>query len=417
MRNIRLVIKHEILTTLSKRSYWLTTILLPLAMLAFTLLPQFIAKRAVEENSLETLLAPQQVEAIGYVDQAGIIDRLPPSLPAGLLAAFPDEASAQAALAAGQVDRYYVITADFLESGDLIMVDRILSVIAGESRARLMEFVINYNLVGDENLAMLLLDPTPQVASQPLAAQGSTGPGADSLLGYMVPFAVMFILFFTITMSAGYMLQSVAAEKENRTAEVLLLSLRPVELMMGKVLGLGAVALLQIGIWLGVGLLLLNRGPSLVAATGSVTLPAGFVVWAVLYFVLGYLLYSSALGALGALAPGVREGSQFTFFFLLPLMVPLWLNTAFIQSPNGTLATVLSLFPLTAPTSMVTRLASGTVPGWQPLVGLAILAATTYLFVLLAARFFRADTLLSQASLDWRRIVTVMRSGGHTARP
>jgi ABC-2 type transport system permease protein len=91
------------------------------------------------------------------------------------------------------------------------------------------------------------------------------------------------------------------------------------------------------------------------------------------------------------------------------LLIPLWLNSVFTQTPNGGLATFLSLFPLTAPTSMVTRLVTGGVPPWQPVVGLLVLAATTYLFVLLSARLFRADTLLSSASLQWRRIIKELR--------
>ncbi len=71
--------------------------------------------------------------------------------------------------------------------------------------------------------------------------------------------------------------------------------------------------------------------------------------------------------------------------------------------------TALSLFPLTAPTAMVTRLSTGAVPPWQPIVALAGLVITAYLFVLLASRFFRADTLLSSASLDWRRVAMELR--------
>jgi ABC-2 type transport system permease protein len=89
---------------------------------------------------------------------------------------------------------------------------------------------------------------------------------------------------------------------------------------------------------------------------------------------------------------------------LFPLMIPLWLNSALTQSPHGALATFLSLFPLTAPPSMMTRLSTGAVPAWQPLVGIVLLAGTTYLVVLLAARFFRADTLLSSAAVDFKRL-------------
>jgi ABC-2 type transport system permease protein len=80
-----------------------------------------------------------------------------------------------------------------------------------------------------------------------------------------------------------------------------------------------------------------------------------------------------------------------------------------IEQPHGNLATTLSLFPLTAPVAMITRLVAGGIPLWQPVAGLVGLAVTAYLFVLLAARLFRADTLLSHASLNWQRLVKELR--------
>jgi ABC-2 type transport system permease protein len=179
--------------------------------------------------------------------------------------------------------------------------------------------------------------------------------------------------------------------------------------MLGKIVGLGAVALLQLAIWAGGGLLLLGRGDQLLG-TASFLPPPGFVAWLALYFLFGYATYASAMGALGVLAPTAREGAQFTFLVLLPLMLPLWLNNVFMQEPNGDLATFLSLFPLTAPLAMVTRLAAGGVPLWQPIVGVLALAATAYGFVLLSARLFRADTLLSNAGLSWKRVVKELKN-------
>jgi ABC-2 type transport system permease protein len=167
---------------------------------------------------------------------------------------------------------------------------------------------------------------------------------------------------------------------------------------------LGAVALFQMAVWMGGGLLLLGGGLAFASVAFGYSLSLGFFAWAVCFFLLGYLLYASMLGALGALAPNMREGSQFTFVLLVPLMIPLWLNSVFLNAPHSVLATVLSLFPLSAPTSMMTRLAAGNVPAWQPIVSLLGLAVTTYLFVALAARFFRADSLLSSASLSWGRL-------------
>jgi ABC-2 type transport system permease protein len=162
-------------------------------------------------------------------------------------------------------------------------------------------------------------------------------------------------------------------------------------------------------IWMGGGQVLLAGGA--LAAVGAATgvLNVGFFLWAVVFFLFGYVVYAAALGALGALAPNMREGSQFTFVLLLPLLIPLWLNNVFTMNPHGLPATIMSLFPLTAPTAMTTRLATGNVPLWQPIVAIVLLIATAYLFVLLAARFFRADTLLSGASISWGRILSQLR--------
>jgi len=138
-------------------------------------------------------------------------------------------------------------------------------------------------------------------------------------------------------------------------------------------------------------------------------LPQGFFVWALLYFVLGYFLYASVLGALGALAPSTREGAQFTFLVLLPLFIPLMLNSVLIESPNSGLTIFLSLFPLTSPVTMIARLAASNVPIEQLLLGLALLAITTYGIIVYAARFFRADTLLSFSALNLKRIVQEIR--------
>jgi ABC-2 type transport system permease protein len=207
-------------------------------------------------------------------------------------------------------------------------------------------------------------------------------------------------------MTGSFMLQSVSKEKESRTIEVLLLSMRPRDLMLGKILGLCVVALLQILAWGGV---MLVFGGISVGGLSALGLPDGFFVWALLYFVLGYLLYASLLGALGALAPSMREGAQFTFLIMLPLFVPLMLSSAMIESPNGTLTVFLSLFPLTSPVTMITRLATGHVPIEQLLLGLVFLAITTYGIIIFAARFFRADTLLSFSALNFKRLVQEIR--------
>jgi len=422
MRNILLVIKHEIVTMLGKPSFWLMTFLFPAAIIALSIGTQALGQSSLAEGGGNPIVdAMGNRTDIGYVDESGVIQKLPDRIEyEGMgdslfvigpdsLRRFPDEAAAQAALEAGDVRQYYIVPEDFLKTGNLIMVDKNFSLFTSLDSSSLFEQVINFNLTGgDAQRGRAVSNPTPNIDTRRLAPQKLKADD-DSMEAYFVPFGALFIFFFVLTMTGGLMLQSVAKEKESRTVEVLLVSLRPRELMLGKITGLGLIALLQIVLWSAGGLLVLGQGQSITA--GLEQLPDGFIGWAILYFVLGYLLYASILGALGALAPTAREGTQFTFIAMLPLMIPLWLSNTFIQTPNDGLSVVLSLFPLTAPTSMITRLAaSATIPTWQPIAGLIGLAITTYLFVLLAARFFRADTLLSGESIKLRRIIQHMRS-------
>ncbi|MDY6876112.1 MAG: ABC transporter permease [Chloroflexota bacterium] len=400
MRNIWLVIKHEILSTLGKPSFWLMTFLFPLLIVGLQVGSQVLGQNAMKE---ETSNITPANEPVGYVDQAGLIQTLPDHVPPELLVAFSDEDTAHAALEAGDISGYYMIPADFFASGDLILVNRDYNPFKSMISSDMIRHIVNTNLVGDETLARLIVNPTSQVKNVPLAPQGGTD--TNNPMAFIVPYATLFIFFLVITMNSGFMLQSVAKEKENRIIEVLLVSLQPREMMLGKVVGLGAVALLQMALWASVGLLALGR----IEAAAAFSLPPGFLVWALFYFLLGYLLYSSLMGALGALAPTMREGQQLTFVVLLPLMIPLWLMNAFIQTPNGLLPTILSLFPLTAPVSMMTRLVATGVPVWQPIIGLILLAATTYLVVVVTARLFRAQTLLSGTTLTPRHIWKTLR--------
>ena len=413
MSNVFLIIKHEISTTLRKRSFWLTTFLLPAFILALSLGSQALAQSSMATGGSNPLLGGilSAGKPIGYVDLAGVIEQIPeppesnnPLQAAGPLQKYPTEAMAQAALNSKEIIKYYIVPADFIQSGDLTVVDSNFSVFNSLENNGYFEYVLRLNLVKDANLAEMLDDPTAKVKTQALAPAGGQDDNGFEALG--VPFAVLMIFYLVITMTGGFMLQSVSKEKENRTIEVLLLSLRPRDLMLGKILGLGVIALLQITMWGGA--MLLFGGVSL-NGLSSLGLPDGFFFWALLYFVLGYLLYASLLGALGALAPSMREGTQFTFLVLSPLFIPLMLNSVLIQAPNGSLTVFLSLFPLTSPVTMITRLASGPVPIEQLVLGLVILAITTYGIIAYSARFFRADTLLSFNALNFKRLLQEMR--------
>jgi len=416
MRNVGLVIKHEILATIGKPSFWITAFAIPLIAFAITFGSQFLTAGLAGDAGtpgggiVAFLLGGGAAEhkPLGYVDQAGIIAQIPDDLADTALREYPDVTSAAAGLDAGEIDQYTIIPADVLETGEMELIQGEFSPFSSMGNDNPFQYILNYNLTGSADVASLLAHPLPSVVAERMVTDTEAdATPVDPAAHYVVPMLMLFVFFFVITMSSGFMLRSVSKEKTNRVVEVLLLSLRPRDLMLGKMLGLGVVALLQMAIWLGGSLLTLGGGVPILglgATALASLLPSGFLIWAILYFVLGYLIYSAALAALGALAPTMREGSQFTFVVLLPLMLPMWLNTSFLQAPRGALVTFLSMFPLTAPVSMMARMVATPVPLWQVLVSLLLLAMTAYGFVLLSARFFRSDTLLSNAPLNMARL-------------
>jgi ABC-2 type transport system permease protein len=406
---------------LKRPSFWVMTFLMPALLLGL----QIYSAIQDSDLDLESADADKTEETsttdmpvIGLVDEAGIIAEMPAEFPPDLFLPYADEATARAALEADEIEQYVHISADYVATGDVTVYDKDFRILAsGENMGAafhsanewMLAYLINLNLTGDAQLVSVLRDPVPaayaerHVINPPVETDESV-----RALGEVVARVMPYMFYFIMLVGSSYLLRSVAAEKENRTVEVLLLSLHPRQLMMGKILGLSAVTLLQLGIWLGGGMLILNRGAVLLDVSGF-TFPAGFIVWAILFLALGFLLFASVMAAAGAIAPTAREGNQVAWLLIIPLMPTLMFSQLFVEEPNNPLTLVLSLFPFSAPSAMLTRLAVGEVPLWQIIVSLAGLALTTYLMVVLAGRFFRAGNLLSDASFNWRRLATGWR--------
>jgi ABC-2 type transport system permease protein len=419
MRTTWLVMKHAIATTLRKRSFWLFTFLMPAFLLAFNTY-YFLRDAGVtlgdSEQAAEEAPAPE-IPAIGLVDDAGIVEQLPEAVPAGMFQLIADRETALADLESGALDQVVYIPSDYVNSGDVtiytrnfqITSDQNGGVATGSAQAWLLPYILTLNLVDEPALANAVFNPTPGNAIQfhPMTSPAPDA-GSNLALARIIASVTPYVYYFVLVISAGYMMQSVTAEKENRVVEVLLTSAEPRQIMVGKILGMSVVVLLQISVWLGAAAVGLNRLTQTLDLS-SYSLPPGFLIWSLLFLVLGYLLYASVMAAAGAIAPSAREAGQVTWLLILPLLPTLMFGVEFAEDPHGTLALALSLFPFSAPSAMVTRLAVADIPLWQVLLSLALLAGTAYLFVSLSARFFRADNLLSDAAFNWKRLLTGWR--------
>ncbi len=409
MRKLYLVARYEFTTAIRRPSFWLATLFFPLLVIALSLGPQLLGQKAMEERSVHNILDTTSTPITnlftlpsGYVDHAELIHNLPPSLPPGWFIRYTTESEAQSALIAGTIGRYYIISPDYLEEGEITMVTPSSDPMVLSNARTIFTFVINYNLLHDEARVARLFHPLAQVKIESLSARKIVDESNPQ--SYALPMGVMILLLMLISMSSGFVLNSVVKEKEDRTAELMLLRLSPRSLIMGKIIGLGGVASLQMFIWLG-GMTIAGRNAALWERLHHLRSDPTLLKWTALYFILGYILYAAEMAVIGTLAPSRRESGSVTFFVLLPVIAPAWFSTPILERPDGVIALLFSLFPPSVPVVMPMRMTLTTVPMWQRLVAAAGLTLTAWLLVTLSGRFFRADTLLSRQSFNWRRLM------------
>ncbi len=392
MKKTMLVMKNEVIVTITRRSFLLTALGVPL--LSFIILSVVTLLNRQAPDTLTSLLnAPVKTTGEGYVDEAGLIEQIPAVVPTGALLPFQSAAAAQTALRAGEISGYYVIPVDFLTTGEIQSVRADFSPLTAFDQGGWIELALNLNLLhGDESLAARFDRP---LDLERLSLAPETERDEDNPLTFFVPYAVGLIFYTVILMSASFLLSSMTKEKENRVMEILMVSLKPRQLLTGKVVGLGIVGLVQTVLWAGTGYIILRITGSEFNLGAALQLPPSILIWGVLFFLSGYALYASLMAGLGALVPNLREASQATFVIILPMILPLMFISVLIEAPGSGLAVALSLFPFTAPVAMMTRLATGTVPFWQPAVSASLMALTAALVIRFVTRMFQAQIILS----------------------
>jgi ABC-2 type transport system permease protein len=291
------------------------------------------------------------------------------------------------------ISGYYLVPADYLQSGQVIYNRPDFNPISAQGQSDSFEWVLRLNLLeGDAQLASLTYGPLDlekvSLAPEPERDQAN-------MLSFWLPYGVTILFYIILMGSASLLLSSVAKEKENQVMEILMISVTPRQLLTGKIIGLGLVGLVQTVTWVVIGRLLLSRGEQTFNLGEAFRLPPSFIAWAVVFFLGGYAVYASLMAGLGALAPNLREASQATLVVVFPLIIPLFLISIMIEQPNGPLAFLLSMFPLTSPVVMMLRLSATNVPVWQPIVSAALLLVTAAFVMRSAARMFRTQSLLS----------------------
>jgi len=415
-RKVWVVARHEYLNNVRRAGFIIMTASVPLLGIVALLVGVFFAGQARQLGEFFEQQFEVGDNSTGVVDRSGYFSPILPEYQ-DVFVPYGSEVEAEAALKDEEVSKVLVIGEDYLETGRVVVMSMGSGFDAAmvSDSAMVRAFFVDHLLTGqvDPALQERAADPAnvePLVISSGGKTQGEGTWGFA--FTFIIPYFLAIFLVTTIFVSSGYLLQSVAEEKESRVIEIVISSVRPVELMAGKVAGLGTLGLTQVLVWVASAVGFSGGAAALLAVAGAASIPTRVLVLGVVYYLLGYTLYAILMAGVGALGTTMRESQQlagiFSFFAAVPYMISGFLFT----NPNMLIARVLSFFPLTAPTMMMMRLPLAEVP-WVDVVGsIVVLLLSIPAALWVGARLFRVGLLIYGKRPTVKEIWLILRGRG-----
>lgn len=399
MYELWLVAKKEYITRTRQRSFLLGILAVPLLIVVST--------------GIVVLANPgdRDERPIGYVDRSGVLAAGVLPEPAEgekplVVRAYTDPAAAQAALEAGEIRAYYVLPSEYLESRqvDLYYLDQA----PDQSTQNRFGRFTRANLLADQPLAQRpwALEG-PELITR--SADGTRDWSTANIINVIAPFVAAFFFFFATMGSSGYMLEAVTDEKENRTIEIMVTSMTPGQLIGGKALGLMAVALSQIAVWITAAVIALLVVASQMPSLTNLQVPWELLAVFGLYFFPSFALISGMMIAIGSAVSDHHQGQQISGILNMLFVLPLLLSAIVFINPDSPALVGLTFFPTTSMLTIMLRWGMTIIPFWQLAVSWLLLVITAGLSIWAAARIFRLGILRYGQALSLREVLAGLR--------
>lgn len=355
--------------------------------------------------------APVEEIKIGYVDETGgfnsnlVHDNI-------TLVAEENQQEAFDALTEGEISQYFVIPEDYLTTGNITRytLERELDV-SNEVYYAIENFLVSNILIGHVDSSIIERVSSPlYLSSITLTPEGQIAEQQGGYVSFIVPYIFSILLVMAIFTSSGFLLQGLGEEKENRVMEILLSSVSSTQLITGKVLGLGAAGLLQIVVWLVSARFIADMASTSIGGMlSSLTIPTEFLIVSLIYFILGYVLFAIIMAGAGSIGATARESQQFSTVFTLLAVVPFFFVTNIMETPNSGISQFLTLFPFTAPLTVILRMGIADIPTWQLITSMALMIITIIGSVFVSAKIFRTFLLMYGKTPKMSEIVRMIR--------
>lgn len=390
------IIAREYLERVKRKSFIISTILMPILMVGLMMLPVLIAYFATPEE-----------KQIAVIDESGVIA---PTLQnsdevkfVATKATFEDLTSNE------KYDAVLTIGADIVEnpSAATLYTHSASSIQLEKSIASQIKHTIEsirlrkYNI---DNLNEILAAINANVTLQTFRLDNEEASETSSELSSAIGFLMTFMLYMFIILYGQMVMTSIIEEKNNRVLEIVVSSVKPTYLMLGKILGIGFVAITQILIWAAIVLSFTTWVmPSFVAALatsgdtevlaaigqlGDLSYIVTLFIYLLIFLIGGYLFYSSIYAAIGSAVDNIQDASQLQSIALVPILLGFIVSPTVVQDPMSTFATWVSIIPFTSPMVMMARIPFG-IPFWEIALSIVLLYATILFTIWLSAKIYR----------------------------
>lgn len=415
------IAKREYLTRVKSKGFWIATLLLPLAMAALVILPSVIAMKSRASQRLAII---DEVGGFGDALEAKLVEE---DKPKAASSAFADrkerkaqetaqfkvelvplaaDRTAQRAeldrrVLAGEIDAWLWLSPEGLAKNEVEYHAESTSnfITQGRLAGEISSVVgaVRLTQAGIDSAKVEELTQEVNLESTRILVAGSRKEGG--MAGFFLAYFLFFLLYMVVLLYGQQVMNGVLEEKSSRIVEVILATVRPIELLLGKLLGIGLAGLTQLVVWLTTMVTL--SAPAVLTALAvlpedaklpQVTL--ALVVHFLILFLLGFSLFSTLYAAIGAATNNVQEAQQFAGFLVIFLVAPMFFLLPIINDPDSTMAVVLSMIPPLTPLLMMLRIAVKMPPLWQILTAYALTAGFVCFLIWVCARIYRIGILM-----------------------
>ncbi|HHX74520.1 MAG TPA: ABC transporter permease, partial [Firmicutes bacterium] len=404
MRNVGILINRDFTSRVKTGSYIITTILGVLVIVVLAFIPVAIdwMESRFEPTDAHLLLMDKTNAVTESAEH--VIAQYYQGVENISIAASTGSALADAVAQMDAENKTGVLAVEYDEEGNLVYTLHTRQSTNMNMNSTVQRIINQINLhynankmgLSHEDVMLLTQDPYLHVKTLEPVGDGELEEGdevvADShIQSLILAYLLLFILYMALILYGQMVAQGVAEEKSSRIMEIMVSVVKPMQLMIGKIIGIGTLGLVQFAIWIGTGAIVISM-KNLGLSIGDI--PIGTLLWFALFFILGYLFYATIFAAAGALVSRVEEVQQVITILMMGLIAGFIIAYMSFMNPNSSLATVASMIPLLSPMVMFARVTLTNPPAVQIITSIALLILNIIVNTWIGAKIYRVGILM-----------------------